>query len=146
MKTSDDLNIQPPTGKRGSNKGAEVIGGIELVYNERVRQVRDLKYSAEHDARYTQGELALAGASYAQLVAGQSRHGWPDVRACASPRTWPWPGAAWKPSNSRLENAVRAAALMLAEVDRLLAAGERMPAEKDQGPETKDQGPEPSAE
>lgn len=75
------------------------------VWRERRRQINEEGWSIEHDDAHTMGELAQAAACYA------------DPRA-ASEGFWPWDGAWYKPKTDR-EDYVRAAALLLAEIERL---------------------------
>lgn len=138
MKTND-LNLNPggletgapttmarPTRPRPAN-------GAEWIYMERERQIEVKRRTLEHDLAVNQkGQLAFAGVCYAQLAGGQARAelltgAVPDVQALPQLKAWPWPGAAWKPSNSALLNLKRAGALIAAEIDRRLALGEVMP-------------------
>lgn len=114
--------------KNTTTTTAQPLTGAELIDAERVRQIQVKKFDAEHDAGYTKGQLAAAGAAYALVAEYQTRYKPSNVQAVAPPRAWPWPGAQWKPSNSRLDNLVRAGALIAAEIDRLLTLGEKMPA------------------
>lgn len=76
---------------------------------ERARQVEVEGRSAAHDDNYPSGELARAGACYA-LHAGV------DLGE-ETPAFWPWDRAWWKPKSAR-RDLVRAAALIVAEIDR----------------------------
>ena len=95
------------------------------VINERRRQVEAEGFDAAHDAE-SNGELAIAAADYA-LAAGK-HHDW-DAEAYRGQETpvgdshdgcpqWPWAQSRWKPKSPR-EDLVRAAALILAEIERL---------------------------
>lgn len=152
MKNDPDLNLKP-TAALEAGAGRQVppgVAGCELIYQERVRQIEAKRRTLEHDRRVnTKGELAHAGACYALLAGGLTRAatipgGTPDVVALAPLKQWPWTGAAWKPSNSRLKNLVRAGALIAAEIDRVLSEGERLPVETPEPtaeqPETGDRG------
>jgi hypothetical protein len=75
------------------------------VVTERARQVSAEGWTPEHDDEHATGELALAAASYAFSNKLQ-------------PAFWPWEESAWKPKDER-SNLVRAAALLLAEIERL---------------------------
>lgn len=77
------------------------------VLAERRRQVEAEGWSTEHDDEHLPGELALAAASYVCADEGE-----------APPAIWPWDWAWWKPE-SRRRNLVKAAALILAEIERL---------------------------
>lgn len=81
------------------------------VIAERRRQV-DLGFNAEHDDGYTFGELIEAAISYLfHTVCPQ------DTRPEGVPEWWPWSADWWKPRTDR-DNLVRAAALVLAEIER----------------------------
>lgn len=87
------------------------------VLAERRRQVEAEGWTPAHDDAHDDGELAEAAAAYAL------DNGW----AGAPPPSWPWSAAWWKPKDRR-SNLVRAAALLLAEIERLdraAAKGER---------------------
>lgn len=82
------------------------------VFSERRRQIEDEGRTPEHDDNHGEGSMAFAAAAYA-------------VHADAGPRLstviWNWTGWCrdwWKPKNKR-QNLVRAAALLIAEVERM---------------------------
>jgi hypothetical protein len=77
------------------------------VLRERERQFYEEGWTDEHDDAHAHGELALAGAAYAFA----DKHG-------LKPWFWPFDRAWWKPK-SRRENLVRAAALIIAEIERI---------------------------
>lgn len=84
---------------------------INDVLSERERQQQVEGWTPEHDDHHAFGELALAAACYA--VNGSS------FREGASPPTWwPWSAEWWKPKDAR-RDLVRAAALLIAEIERL---------------------------
>lgn len=76
-------------------------GVIAEVSDERRQQVEDGR-DANHDDGLGQGELALAAAAY----------------ACGDASLWPWSAEWWKPKDRR-RNYVRAAALLIAEIERM---------------------------
>ena len=78
------------------------------VLAERQRQIHAEGHDEAHDDRWTNGELAEAGASYA-IASHFPAH---------APIEWPWDREWWKPKDRR-RNLVRAAALIIAEIDRL---------------------------
>ena len=82
---------------------------VKDVLAERQKQIALNGYSAEHDAQYVNAELSLAAISYAD----------PSVTSSSAPvpKLWPWQIDFWRPG-SRRENLVRAAALIIAEIDR----------------------------
>lgn len=78
------------------------------VIAERQRQIEKEGWSAEHDYEHFNGDLSRAAACYALHNSGS-----------APPRDlWPWDMEWWKPKDRR-RNLVRAAALLLAEIERL---------------------------
>lgn len=90
------------------------------VLIERRRQIEAEGWTPEHDDAHIAGELAAAGASYAEVAA--------DVLFPLSeedadyisipPPAWPWDKSWWKPGDPR-RNLVKAGALILAEIERL---------------------------
>ena len=81
------------------------------VLDERRRQITEEGWTPEHDDEHAGFELARAGACYAEYG------NWP-AHSEVPPNSWPWPAAWWKPSDYR-RNLVKAAALILAEIERL---------------------------
>ena len=79
------------------------------VLAERLRQINSEGWTAWHDDHHEHGELARAAATYALHSTG--KHG---SRAL----TWPWAPEWWKPTTRR-RDLVKAAALLIAEIDRL---------------------------
>lgn len=92
------------------------------VLAERRRQVEAEGWTPEHDDEHENGEMAVAAGYYALAC------GWPherDIGAGHKPQYWPWDASWWKPSAPR-RNLVKAAALLLAEIERIdRAAAER---------------------
>ena len=86
------------------------------VLTERQRQVEAEGWTPGHDDGHSHGELAAAAACYA-LYSGGCR----NARAL---EYWPWGDAGWKPKDPR-RNLVKAAALILAEIERLDRAAAR---------------------
>ncbi len=84
------------------------------VLAERTRQIEAEGWTPEHDDKHDECQLAAAAACYA--VCGEERHLKKFVYDGA--RLWPWSIGWWKPSNYR-RNLVKAAALLLAEIERL---------------------------
>lgn len=74
------------------------------IVAERRRQVEVEGWTPEHDDAHSHGELAQAAACYALGSRTASR--------------WPWDAEWWKPTNRRRE-LVKAAALIIAEIERL---------------------------
>ena len=84
---------------------------VHDVLAERRRQVEAEGWTPEHDDEHTGFELARAGACYAEYG------NWP-AHSEIPPNSWPWSAAWWKPTSYR-QNLVKAAALILAEIERL---------------------------
>ncbi len=87
------------------------------VMNERDRQHNEEGWTPDHDDTHTQGELARAAACYAWIAAQSG-----TLRSIfdSPPPTWPaeWDASWWKPKTPR-RDLVKAAALILAEIERL---------------------------
>lgn len=90
------------------------------VIAERRRQVNAEGWTPEHDDEHDAGELAAAGSAYA-IAAADALHplsqgdGHFDE---GPPLSWPWGRAWWKPGAAR-RMLVKAAALLLAEIDKI---------------------------
>ncbi|MEI8244598.1 MAG: hypothetical protein WCI51_02140 [Lentisphaerota bacterium] len=96
--------------------GAEkhVNTGVELIAEERDRQITVEGWTVEHDRQWKDGELAIAAACYSL----------PEKRLSISFRKkiWPWDLRWWKPSPAnRIRELQKAGALIAAEIDRLQA-------------------------
>lgn len=91
---------------------------IDEIRAERERQISEEGWSPQHDAAHKQGELAGAAACYALRDLNIQNE---DLRRQADRLVddlWPWAPFWWKPT-SRRRNLVRAAALLVAEIERL---------------------------
>ncbi|MBY4723891.1 MULTISPECIES: ead/Ea22-like family protein [Burkholderia] len=80
------------------------------VLAERRRQVDVEGFTPAHDDEYLDGELAVAGGSYAL-------HAF-DRRIALTPAWWPWQRAWWKPAPPR-QMLVKAGALILAAIEQI---------------------------
>ena len=89
---------------------------VAEVAAERERQVSVEGWSQDHDDAHADYELALAAAAYA-LEAASWRPP-PGDEAIITERIWPWDASWWKPKDPR-RDLVRAAALIVAEIERL---------------------------
>ena len=83
------------------------------VLAERCRQIEVEGWTPEHDDCHRDGSLAKAAYCYAWAACGLGMESPPPA-----PPGWPWAGTWWKPRDTR-SNLVRAAALLLAEIERL---------------------------
>lgn len=90
------------------------VAAIEDVIAERERQVAIEGWAPAHDDTYRAGELPAAAVCYAL-------HGAPQ-QGC--PQQWPFAAEWWKPGEPR-RNLVKAAALLIAEIERLDRAEKR---------------------
>ena len=89
----------------------------QLINAERQRQLDQLGYTIANDARYIDGELLHASFSYLVLADHlRTDEPLPDT----PPDYWPWAAETWKPTDDPLEALLKAAALIAAEMDRIL--------------------------
>lgn len=88
------------------------MAAIDDVMAERERQNAVEGWTAEHDDTHSDGQMALAAGCYA-LNAATERFSDGIV-----PMFWPWAREWWKPKDRR-RDLVRAAALIVAEIERL---------------------------
>lgn len=88
---------------------------IVQIIAERDRQILDEGWTAEHDDEHDCGSLAIAAACYALNAGGE-----PGVAKAE----WPWAAQWFKPKDKR-RDLIRAAALIIAEIERL----DRLPLE-----------------
>lgn len=106
------------------------------IMRERERQIEAEGWTIEHDDSHLPGTLAVAGACYAL----ESLNATPGPRIgrgigqayrqiafdAGIPKYWPWEPQWWKPKDER-RNLIRAAALIIAEIERLDRAGTKKP-------------------
>lgn len=90
------------------------------VLKERARQTLVEWHTPERDDCYTSGELAQAAAAYA--LHGVTRKGKESV-PYEGAKLFPWDPEHWKPTNRR-RDLVKAAALLLADIERIDRSGE----------------------
>lgn len=91
--------------------------GIELITEERARQISKEGWTPEHDDKHDMGEMAMAAVCYAIPGSQRERLETDDI--------WPWARHWWKPGTDRVRQLVKAGALIAAEIDRLQRAGIR---------------------
>ncbi len=96
--------------------------GIEIIAEERQRQIEKEGWSKEHDMYYIHNELSLAAVCYAlpeperdrlshQFKTGVNGRVW-------LPNLWPWHHKCWKPTpDDRIRELAKAGALIAAEID-----------------------------
>lgn len=81
--------------------------GVELIKQERKRQIEKEGWSLKHDQIHADGQLAIAASVYADI---ENNH------------KWPWDKESFKPTpNDRIKELTKAGALIAAEIDRLLS-------------------------
>lgn len=105
MTLRDETQPAPPY-RRASMSKAE-----QDVLAERRRQVEVEGWDHAHDdEEHPDGQLAMAGACYAAHSEMETTQMWRML--------WPWDGKWWKPKDRR-SDLVRAAALLIAEIERI---------------------------
>lgn len=98
--------------------------GIELIAQERERQIAEEGWTAKHDDIHANGELANAAAMYA-ITPLTREDGAIAINKFPS-WLWPWDRSWWKPGD-RLRELAKAGALIAAEIDRLSRATPTVP-------------------
>ncbi|KKM67371.1 hypothetical protein LCGC14_1471770 [marine sediment metagenome] len=83
---------------------------IAEIRKERERQVRKEGWSKRHDNAHDEAELSKAAGCYANRAL--------SPKSDITPRNWPWAPDWWKPKTPK-RNLIRAAALIVAELERL---------------------------
>lgn len=105
---------------------------VAEIAAERARQISAEGWTAEHDDAHGKGQMATAAACYASpddFPAKEVPARWSDASRYSDagaepigrvtvPAAWPWDGDWWKPSDTR-RNLIKAAALIVAEIERL---------------------------
>ena len=86
---------------------------------ERRRQAEAEGWSPAHDDEHAKGEMAEAAACYARWAGKGAPIVVGDVRSgLGKPLDWPWHASWWKPTTAR-RDLIKAAALIVAEIERL---------------------------
>ena len=94
--------------------------GIELIAEERKRQIEKERWTAEHDAEHKHEELAFAAACYAIPNNGRNIYAGNNGHSNIIRVIWPWPIHTFKPTPyNRIKELQKAGALIAAEIDRL---------------------------
>ena len=81
---------------------------INEIAAERQRQIEVEGWSVDHDDQHADGSLAMAAAAYAHPLSKTAKWLWPPS----------WSLDWWKPKDRR-RDLIRAAALIVAEIERL---------------------------
>jgi len=96
--------------------------GVELIADERKRQIEVEGWDAKHDDKQY-GALALAGASYAIETIAKYKDidvNWGKTYSKLAGIIWPYDMIWWKPTpDDPVRQLVKAGALIAAEIDRL---------------------------
>ena len=90
----------------------EIVAAWADVLAERKRQIEAEGWTPEHDDEHADTQLAGAAACYALASVAHWAAG-PAIQ-----QFWPWDDAWWKPGDQR-RNLIKAAALILAEIERI---------------------------
>ncbi|WP_063888222.1 hypothetical protein [Burkholderia ubonensis] len=98
-----------------ADAGEAVTAAARDVLAERRQQVETEGWTSEHDDAHASGELAMAGACYATTAV---------LGNVSAPMGWPWSDAWFKPTTPR-RNLIKAAALIIAEIERIDRAAAR---------------------
>lgn len=94
------------------------MSAIEDVIAERERQKSDEGWTPTHDDAHDKGQMAGAAACYAMLGLKIQNDDLRNRVANMYRDLWPWAEAWWKPKDRR-RDLVRAAALLVAEIERI---------------------------
>lgn len=96
---------------------------IDEIAAERRRQIEEEGWTAEHDdTEHANGGLALAAHCYAEVAGDCGRSSPEEYKSEPVPIDWPWEDEWWKPKTPR-RDLIRAAALIVAEIERLDRSG-----------------------
>lgn len=98
-------------------KADSVTAAASDVLAERQRQISSEGWSAEHDDEHAPGQLSDAGGCYALSAFEDDK-----MREGYEPDWWPWERHWYKPGTPR-RDLVKAAALIIAEIEHLDRAG-----------------------
>lgn len=88
------------------------------VLAERRRQIEAEGCTTQHDDANPAGVMSVAAGCYALSAGYALALAGGDTSTCPAPEAFPWDDAWWKPTTSR-RDLVKAAALILAEIERL---------------------------
>lgn len=91
---------------------------------ERLRQIDVEGWTPEHDDTHDRRELLKAARCYADLASYAPRLRSAVLKRGEPPAGWPWDAEWWNPSSPR-RDMVKAAALIIAEIERLDRATEK---------------------
>lgn len=118
-----------PCYSAGEHHITPIPAAVRDVIAERRRQMHGEGWTLAHDDNHTEGELARAAAAYALVGAlSDDRRGslFPSSWGCVLRDIWPdsWSRSWFKPKRRR-EDLVRAASLLIADIERIDRAEKR---------------------
>lgn len=97
----------------------EHLKGLDLIVEERMRQIKPLGYTIEHDLEcHSPRELMRIGELYIDYAAAFLDDG---ITAAPQHPIWQETSIAWKPEPSAIENAAKGGAFVAAALDLLYA-------------------------
>lgn len=94
------------------------MSAFDEIAAERKRQIEAEGWTDIHDDQHTFGELANAAACYAMTNSSRALIVSPYTMDSVLHRVWPFSREWWKPK-ARRRDLIRAAALIVAEIERL---------------------------
>ncbi len=107
-------------GRPSGSGAAAPRSGVELIADERARQVAVEGWTPDHDATHNSDDLAMAAACYALPASKREMRHWNHNLAARVPVFWPWHPECWKSTGEdRVRDLVKAGALLAAEIDRI---------------------------
>ena len=98
--------------------------GVELIADERKRQIEELGYSIEHDSKHLTSEFALNACSYIESAMIKA-YGGKTLTVEELKNGWLWDKEAFKPKTP-LKDLIRAGALIAAAIDNLMRVSNYM--------------------
>jgi hypothetical protein len=102
------------------NVSGSNMRGIELITEERQRQIEVEGWTPEHDSEHTDESITCAASCYAL----PQRYRTMDNGV---PFGWKWSKEWWKPTpENRIKELVKAGALIAAEIDRLQGSKDKL--------------------
>lgn len=99
------------------NQIKHINTGVQMIAEERQRQINHEGWTEEHDDQHNDGSLAQAAAAYAcaELYRRTTSEGYDNT-----PHMWPFEKKWWKPTpEDRIRELQKSGALIAAEIDRL---------------------------
>ena len=120
------LAPEPPIATATREPALDFLTGpaLRMIIAERMEQIEQHGYLPDQDLAYDQAELALAGKAYLDTYIDLALN--PEIRRQPGdlPESWPWQHDFWKEPGpaDQAKALVKAIALQLAELDRILAA------------------------